>query len=179
MMAPPLSSWSHRLTDIADRGLEVRRSATPEERAAITNALDLLGCDRLDVDYRIREIAGGRYRMTGKFIADVVQACVVTLEPVPAHIDEELAEEFWPEDQLPRAGAGLEAEQEALAVTIAEPIEGGRLEVGRVIYERLGTALEPFPRKPGAEIDLEAVNASSDARPESPFAVLAQLKKGK
>ena len=176
-MTTALSSWTHRLTDVSERGLEVRRSATPEERAAAAAELDLLSCDRLDVDYRIREMAGGRYRLTGRFVADVVQACVVTLEPVADHIEEELDEEFWPEEQIPKSGAGLEGEQEALAATIAEPIESGRLEVGRVFYERLGTALEPFPRKPGAELDLEAINAASDVRPAGPFAVLAKLKK--
>lgn len=177
-MTPALATWSHRLADVAERGLEVRRVATDQERAEVAAALELLACERLEVIYRLRPIIAGRYAMTGTLVADVTQACVVTLEPLAEHIEEQFDEEFWPPEQLPQPGSGLEAEQEALAVTIAEPIESGRLEVGRVVYERLGTALDPYPRKSGAEIDPQAVKAAAGTPAPGPFAALAKLKKG-
>lgn len=175
-MSEPLSAWTHRVADVSERGLEVRRAATTAECAEIAAALELVACNRLDVNYQIRPISGARFRLVGRLVADVVQSCVVTLEPVEAHIDEPLEEEFWPPEQLPEAESGLDAEQEALAATIAEAIENGRLEVGRVVYQRVGTALEPFPRAPGAELDA-AASATPRDQSASPFAVLARLKK--
>lgn len=176
-MTEPLASWTHRTGDVPERGLEVSRSATPEEREAIARALDLVSLASLDVRYRLREAGDGKYRMTGSFTADAVQSCVVTLEPVPAHIEEELDEDFWPPEDLPVAGAGLEAEQEALAAVVAEPIENGRLATGRIIYERFATALDPFPRKAGAELEHDTAGNVDDQSSGNPFAVLARLKK--
>ncbi|MFN3868597.1 MAG: YceD family protein [Hyphomicrobiaceae bacterium] len=175
-MSDPLSAWTHRVADVGERGVEAQRTATAAERGEIAAALDIPACDSLEVTYQIRPISGARFRMIGRLTADVLQSCVVTLEPVRSRIEEPLEEEFWPPDQISEAESGLDAEQEALAVTIAEPIENGRLEVGRVVYQRLGTALEPFPRAPGAELD-ESVAATPQEPLSGPFAVLARLKK--
>jgi uncharacterized metal-binding protein YceD (DUF177 family) len=175
--AAPLAAWSHRVADVPERGLDVTRNATPAELAAIAAALDLVACERLQARYRLQALGGGRYLLEGELSAHVVQACVVSLEPVPGDVSETFEEEFWPPDQLPVAVNGLDGEQEALSVLIAEPIREGRLDAGRIVYEHLATALDPFPRKEGAELPPEVADAAPRAERDNPFAVLARLKK--
>jgi hypothetical protein len=59
-----------------------------------------------------------------------------------------------------------------------EPIVAGQIAVGRVVYECLAAAIDPFPRAPGAALDRTstAPDGGSSAKPESPFAVLAKIR---
>jgi hypothetical protein len=54
----------------------------------------------------------------------------------------------------------------------------GQIEAGRVVFECLAGAVDPFPRK--ADAALERVAASprgrADDKTENPFAVLAKIK---
>ena len=59
-----------------------------------------------------------------------------------------------------------------------EPIVAGQIDVGRVVFECLAAAIDPFPRKPDAALD-RSTSAAADGgagKPESPFAVLANVK---
>jgi hypothetical protein len=80
-MTEPLS-WVHDIAQSAGSGAARTRTGTPAERAALAAALDILSCDRLDVRYTLKPFGRDRYRLTGTLEADVVQACVVTLEPL-------------------------------------------------------------------------------------------------
>jgi uncharacterized metal-binding protein YceD (DUF177 family) len=171
-MSEPLT-WSHRTAEVPEAGLLVAREATPAEREAIAGALDIISCDALSIDYAVRALGGGRYRMMGKLTARVTQACVVTLEPVAATIAQEIDVAFWPAESLPRAG---EDETEVLSVAEIEPIEHGQIEVGRVLYELLSASLDPYPRKPGARFEWEGVAGQEDPGATGPFAGLRQLK---
>ena len=55
-------------------------------RQRIARALKLASLDKLVANYRITSISGGGWRLAGHLEADVVQSCIVSLEPVPAHI---------------------------------------------------------------------------------------------
>jgi hypothetical protein len=59
-----------------------------------------------------------------------------------------------------------------------EPIEGGKIDLGPVIYETLATALDPYPKREGVSFEWsEAPGAgAADEPPESPFATLKRLK---
>jgi len=54
----------------------------------------------------------------------------------------------------------------------------GQIAVGRVVFESLAAAIDPFPRKPGATLDLQQSPSAdaADDKPANPFAVLANLK---
>lgn len=174
----PLDDWSHRATDIPDRGLDAERAATPEELVALAAALELAVLARLNVAYRIRPVGGGRHKVKGELFADVTQACIVTLQPVHADIHEVFEEEFWPEDQLPDLRSEGDAEERAaLADSAPEAIRQGLIEVGRLIYEQLSTAIDPYPRSPGAEFAWRDSGAEEgDGARDNPFASLAVLK---
>src|SRR5258708_28027390 len=64
-------------------------AATPAERAALARRFDLLALARLEAQVRLTRLAGGLLRLSAALSADLVQACVVTLEPVPGRIDDQ------------------------------------------------------------------------------------------
>jgi hypothetical protein len=166
-------TWSHSTVEIPAAGLDCHRKATEAECAQLAAALELLGLGRLDVRYRVVPRAGGRFHLTGRLRASVVQECGITLEPVPAEIDEELDFEFWPGESRPEPGPG--GEHEALALDDIEPIENERLAVGRVAFETLASALDPYPRAQGAEFRWQD-NTTARSSTSNPFAALARWK---
>lgn len=163
--------WSHSVGEIPETGLAAERRATPEARTRIAAALDLIACSRLEARYSLQPLAQGRYLLEGTIDADVVQTCVVTLEPVEGHISEPFEVEFrpWP------SGAGV-TEFDALEARDIEPLEGDKIPVGRIVYEQLASAIDPYPRKEGAMLEQPAEKTEEVEEAVNPFAVLKQLK---
>lgn len=165
-------TWSHLAHEIPPAGLDSQRTATEAECTRLAAALGLLGIGRLEVRYRIKPRAGGRFHLTGRLRARVAQECSITLEPVPAEIDEELDLEFWPGERPSEPDSG---EHEALALDEIEPIENDRLAVGRIVFETLSAALDPYPRAEGAEFQWQD-DAAAQSSSDTPFASLARWK---
>ncbi len=163
------------MRDIPERGLSSERVAAPDELASVARALDLLACSSLAATYSIVPTANGRYHLYGRLRAGVVQACVVTLDPVDGSIEESFDVTFWPEEEMPEPSSGaLDLDEEP----DPEPIVAGQIAVGRVVFECLAAAIDPFPRKPDAVLDRNSAAAAEGAvgKAESPFAVLANIK---
>jgi uncharacterized metal-binding protein YceD (DUF177 family) len=182
-LTTPLDAWSIEVRSISETGQNAQLNATPVQCASLAQALDLVTLDSLSATYKLRSLHRGRYRLTGRLYADVVQACIVTLDPVPAKVDEPIDMEFWPAEQLtaaPKPGVTQESSDEhndtadfnALGDEPAEPIDQGRIPLGRIVYELLSAGLDPYPRSPGAAFDWK----TKDVAPDNPFAVLAKLK---
>jgi uncharacterized metal-binding protein YceD (DUF177 family) len=171
-MTEPLK-WSIAAGEIAGTGLKEERRATPEERKAVAAALDILSCEDLTASYEIKPLPGGRFRLDGEVEARVTQACVVTLEPVPAVVRERFSVEFRPDGEPAEAAA--EGEREVFAADDIETIRDGRIDSGRIVLEYLSAALDPYPRTPGAEFEWRDPVAERSA--SGPFAALAKLKR--
>ena len=167
----PLSSWTDATTDIPDRGLSRERAASESERGEIASALQLLAVEKLVANYRISSISGGAWRLAGELSADVVQPCIVSLEPVPAHLEEKFDVEFWQDARADESGGDLSV----LQGPDIEPLKGSEIAVGRIVFETLAAALDPYPRKSDAAFNWTEP-AEQDAKKTSPFAVLAKLK---
>ncbi len=149
-------------------------SAHPEEREAIKALLDLEALERFEFTYRIRVDAKGRVHVSGRLEADLVQTCVVTLEPVPVSIDVPVSAAFWPAPMV----AALEgkAEDRSDLFDWPEVINDGSIDLGTLAYETLATSLEPYPKKAGATFTWPE-GAALDEEPENgPFAGLKGLK---
>lgn len=168
--------WSHSVRDIPSAGLDIDRSATSDECGILATELEILGVDGMSVRYRISPAGGGRYRLVGQIDARVVQACVVTLEPVPAKISAPFEVHLVPSEAI--AGAlsanADEAGTDNLEAPVLEPIVNGVVEVGRIVYEELASQLDPYPRKPDANFDWSDPRGSGDDA--HPFAGLARLR---
>lgn len=165
----PVFDWSHDVQALGERGGDWHRVATPDERARLAAALDLAACDRVEVHYTLKPLSRGRIRFKARIKADLHQRCVVTLAPVAARLDETVDLEFWPADDVDQA-----VDFDAMSPADPEPIEHGRCAVGRVVYEEIAAALDPYPRADGA-----ALESTGDEETEGhkPFAMLARLKR--
>lgn len=174
-MTPELA-WHHSIHDIPERGLSRDIKASPEELERLARALDLIACRSLLASYTIVPAGQDRFRLSGKLDAEVEQSCVVTLEPVVGVISEPFDAMFWPRDEMPRPKSGelYMADDEPHP----EPIEQEQIAVGRVVFECLAAAIDPFPRAPGATLDWRPPGAegAGEGTRESPFAVLGKIK---
>jgi uncharacterized metal-binding protein YceD (DUF177 family) len=165
-------NWLYRTTEIPDGGLRQSRSATPAERTALASALDVLSLEDVLSEFVIRATGQGRFRLAGSISGQLTQSCVVTLEPVAQAIKADFDVEFWPPSRLPAGNEGGEDDIEALSAAEIEPIEHGCIDAGRIVFETLSAAIDPYPRKPGAEFT--AVDVAETGA--GPFAALKKLK---
>jgi hypothetical protein len=124
-------------------GIELSFEATPEECRLLAGRFDLVVLHRLVGHARLERDRGGEViRLSGRFEADVVQACVVSLEDVAATV----AETF--ECRFTRAAVdpdGVSWDQDI------ELFEGAELDLGEVFAQQLSVALDPYPRADGAD----------------------------
>lgn len=157
-------------------GREIVFSANAEERAALAQRFDLADLATLTGKAQLSRVAGGRvYRLSASFEADVIQTCVVTLEPMPARVSESFTLTFAPAEEIERPNEVVIGDEE----DPPEPLIDGTIDIGEAVAEHLCLALDPFPRKEAAVIPEPYVakeDVVDDERPH-PFAALAELKK--
>jgi hypothetical protein len=108
-----------------------------------------------------------RFSLEAELEADIVQSCVVTLDPVATHIARHVTRElhFSPR---PRAEGG-ELTLSAGAEDVPEDIASLDYDLAAPLLEELLLAIDPYPRKEGVTFEPPVQPAEP---PESPFAVL-------
>ena len=95
-------------------------------------------------------------KVSGRVEADITQACIVTLDPVAAHIDEPVEALLLPEDsKLGRQGfeGGGEILLDADGPDSPETFSGDTIDVGALAEQFFALAIDPYPRKSGASLD--------------------------
>ena len=159
-----------RLNEIRD-GQRIDIVATEAERKAVADRLGLPGIERLEA-HAVLSRAGEAVQAQGRVAAALEQSCVVTGEPVAAHVDEPFAIAFVP---APSAGAEEEVELGAADCDVVFH-DGATIDLGAAVADTLALALDPYPRSAGAEAALKDAGVISEEE-AGPFAALAQLKK--
>ena len=162
-------------------GISVDVSADAAERRALAARFDLLELPALRGHGRL-ERRGDEVVLRGWLEADVVQECVVTVEPVPARIRQPIERRY----QFGGAGDARRLYEPHGAVVVdddadeVEPVIGREIDVGEAFAEELGAALDPYPRAPGAALDSSDlgphVSVGSADRSGEPFAALRRLQ---
>lgn len=171
---------------IPDDGTAFRFEANAEERAALALRFDLIALPALKVEGRVAAFDHGRRaRAEGTVRARVVQTCVVTLEPVPATIEDSFVRTYASAPTRP-TGAPQETVLDLDAEDPPEPLVGGMVDIGEAVAETLGLALDPYPRAPEAELgdigqadggEPQKVTKIAENKRESPFSALKGLIK--
>lgn len=153
----------------------VTLAATDAERAALAEAYDLVAVDKLAAEATLTHGPRGSVLVEGRVVADITQTCVVSLVPVPAHIDEPFFFRFVRPGDVPDPRPGSEVVIETDAPDPPEILDGPTIDVGALAEETFVLAMDPYPRAPGAA--LPEATPDDDQTKDSPFAVLAKLKK--
>tara|TARA_R110000764_G_scaffold83973_1_gene164552 strand:- start:1612 stop:2190 length:579 start_codon:yes stop_codon:yes gene_type:complete len=157
--------------------------ASAQERAALAKRFELVLIDSLTAELTIIAASNGEVTVRGPMHAQIVQSCVTTLEPVPEMVEDEVKVLFSPhvsEEDMPSNPDDLEdlSEDELMALLDQpEPLVDGKIDVGEVVSQFLAVAMNPYPRKDGAELPEAAlIEEEADEERPNPFAKLAGLK---
>ena len=168
-----MSDFTHRLAlDRIRDGERVDLVAEESERRAVGERLGLPRIDRLEA-HAVLTRDGDAIRATGRLQAALEQSCVVTGEPIAAHVDEPFDLLFRAEPQVAQPGEEIELGAEECEVVFHD---GSAIDLGTAIADTLALSLDPYPRSAGAEAALREAGIMTEEE-ASPFAVLAQLKR--
>jgi uncharacterized metal-binding protein YceD (DUF177 family) len=159
-----------RLDQIRD-GERLDLTADETERRTIAQRLGLESLSCFEA-HAVLSREGEIVRAEGRLAASLEQSCVVTSEPVAAHVDEPFELIFMPEPQC----GGPEEEIE-LGETDCDVVfyHGALIDLGSALADTLALSLDPYPRSAGADAALKEAGVLTEAE-ASPFAALAKLK---
>ncbi|MCQ8781434.1 YceD family protein [Mangrovibrevibacter kandeliae] len=170
-----------RVRSLPKEGAPVVFEADEDERGALAARLGIPKVERMTADLRAQPWRGEGARVMGRLRAEVVQTCVVTLEPVPQSIDEAVDLRFLPEPGRPKrldSLGGTELDLDPEGDDAPEHFTGDRIELGEILTELLALALDPYPRAAGVDFEAVDTDPEPDGGKVSPFAGLARLQSG-
>jgi len=143
--------------------------ATPAEREALAASCKLPSVEALRASLTVKRAGREGARVTGTVHGELTQTCVVSLEPFPASVDEDVDVRFEPPAAETPGGSPA---GEPIIVAIDEdepdPLIDGKIDIGALAAEFFALGLDPYPRKPGASFEAPA----DEGEESSPFAVL-------
>lgn len=159
-------------------GVEEHIVASPAERAALAERFGLIEVSLLEAHLNVDHAEGKMLAVTGNLLAEIVQQCVVTLEPVPETVRDSIDVLFAPPHLIGKEPEGQIAD--VGEAELPEPIEGGVIDLGELVAQHLATAMNPYPRKPGAAFKGVEVAASPQEAGQggNPFSKLKEMTKG-
>ncbi len=186
-MSKPVFSFPIEVATLSTKERNYTLTADDAVRAAVSRELGLESLNVLKAQLSVTLVAGGTVEVKGDFEADLVQACVVTLKPVPSHLSDTIERRFVPGAPPRDAEPGKKSKREDAEddeewvdpnEDLPDPIVGGVIDLGEVVTEQLSLAMDPYPRAPGATF-AGVTAGEADTGGTSPFAALAALKVGK
>jgi hypothetical protein len=169
------------LTRLGKAGAALDIVANESECAALTKRFGFLGLSGFSARVTVDPRGGGQVVVEGRLRGRIVQACVLSLEPVTQELDDVFCivfKENLEEEHDPSSGeALLNAQADA-----PEPLPGNLLDIGEIVAEQLSLVAEPYPRRPGVKLDDVLPKPPGGARrgapgqQRHPFADLAALR---
>jgi hypothetical protein len=159
-----------------------RLVANEGERAALARRFDLISLDRFEATVTLKREPGDAIRFDGEIDADLVQACVVSTDPVPAKVTDRFTLIYRPDiDEATADQMALDNPEDE----IIEPLIGDSIDIGEAVAQQLSVAMDPYPRAVGAQSStgsvkaglVEGDEAGAPMARRNPFDALAALKK--
>jgi hypothetical protein len=147
---------------VGEAGFEQRVEADAAERVALAQRLGVPALLALSCRFRLTRAPGGVAGVIvaeGRLEARLTRVCVVSLEEFETAMAENFRVRFTP--------AGQESDAIDLDADDEIPYGGGGLDLGEAAAQQLALALDPYPRRPEAD-----VSAPERQTSDSPFAML-------
>jgi hypothetical protein len=169
------------LDRIGSSGVALEIAASDSERAALAKRFGFLDLPSFSARVTVDRRAGGQVVVEGRLRGKIVQACILTLDPVTQALDETFRVVFkdgLAEETDPESGESLVNAQ----ADAPEPLTGNLLDVGEIVAEHLSLAADSYPRRPGVKLEDVLPKPRSSGRPgrgeqrRHPFAGLAALR---
>jgi hypothetical protein len=171
-------SHIYNLGRLGNAGDAVRIVADADQRVGIAKWSGVLSVEKLEAAVELKKLSPTRFGLSFHLVAEVNQACVVTLEPVAGRLDHRFERELHFIGQV-RHKADSPGEKPVELVLDADPeeapeeIQSLHYDLAAPVLEEYALSLEPYPRRPGVAFNPEAEPVDPAG---SPFAVLKTLK---
>lgn len=150
------------LDRVGPAGIKMLVQADPAELPAVAARLGIPACQSLRCEFRLRRI-GEVIEAQGDLAASLTQQCVVSLDDFDGMMQDHFVVHFVP--------AGTEDDEPEPDAPDQIPFEGSMVDLGEAMVEQLALSLDPYPRRPGAELPAETAEPAQGA-----FAALASLQ---
>jgi uncharacterized metal-binding protein YceD (DUF177 family) len=174
MSIVPLERF-HDLSGLPDAGYEVDIAPGTEELRALAKWAGVDEVSKLRAQIFVRAQSKTRFLEETQFEADIVQSCVVTLQPVHTHIVRNFTRSLHLVSGIPHfSDNGGAVPATAVAEDSPDEIDSPVYDLATALREELVLAIDRYPRAPGVAFEPPA----DEDHPESPFAVLEKLKRG-
>ena len=149
------------------RGMSLRSkiSLTPAEEIALAKRFQFLSISNVAGTLTVKLCASQCWELTSHLTATVIQACVVSGDPVSSDLNIDVVERFV-------SKIDKSEEIDATGVDI-ELLDNGYIPIGDAILQAIGVFAPAYPRSPTAPILGEPEYADEN----NPFAKLSELKK--
>jgi uncharacterized metal-binding protein YceD (DUF177 family) len=168
----PLQQF-YDLADLSEAGAEVVVSAKPADLPALAKWAGVDAVERFEGRVLLRKLPAHRFVYDASLTADVVQSCVVTLEPVRSHLERNVSRTLHL-SQTSRRSAEPEPAWSPADDEGPEEIQSPRYDLAAPLLEEFVLSIDPYPRAPGVAFEPPADRVEPA---ESPFAALKVLKK--
>ena len=164
--------FSHiiKLDEIGAGASQHKIAANATEREALIERFDLAALDQLEASLSLVR-SGTSVRVSGSMAASVVQNCIAGGGDVAATLDEPIEINFTLE---PESDTNVEIE---LAEKDCDTLffDGKIIDIGELVAQSLGLALNPYPRSATAAEKLKAAGVKAEDE-VTPLGALSGLK---
>ena len=183
------NEWTHicNVSGLSKAPQKLSLEPNEDERKRLAQRLGVVSVDSLVADLSMTQGTGSMIvHIKGHIKAALVQSCVVSLEPVPAAIDETF--EAWfadPESAVSLTKARHERESQSGHSEVKvldekddpEPIIDDKIDLGELVTQHLSLSIEPYPHAAGVEFENKATKDFDDTQSvNNPFAALKDWK---
>jgi uncharacterized metal-binding protein YceD (DUF177 family) len=173
-------SYLVKVGHISANPVQVHVEADERERTNLAELWKVETVNRLAADLQIARWKKDGVRIKGHVTGEVVQSCVVTLEPVVTSIEQDIDQIYVPEgSKLARIvldGAG-EMVLDPEGPDLPEQFTGDTIDAGALVAEFAALDIDPYPKKEGATFKEHIESKDEEDKKPSPFAVLKDWKK--
>ncbi|MGZ5935101.1 MAG: YceD family protein [Rhizomicrobium sp.] len=165
----------YNLGSLGRAGDEVVVSARGDELQRIADWAEVRRVESFSATVSLQKLSAARFTYDADMRAEIVQDCVVTLEPVRSLLERKIHRELHlTETRRPPADSDVLVDPVADEDDVLEEISNLHYDLAGPLLEELILAIDPYPRAPGVAF---SPPPDPGGQPESPFAVLKNLKK--
>jgi len=177
-MSPQASSimeFAHKLlvnvSALPRKGKEFELVSDEASRCRLAQNHDLVAVEHFVAHFQLVPQSAGRVRVHGSFVARVVQNCVISGEAMMVDVQDDFTLLFVPQAQEIKGQTEIILDVEENEEDMVEFFTGTHIDLGAVVEEFFCLALDPYPRKQGAEFDPIQIGEEE----MSPFAILKKI----
>ena len=168
-------SHDYNLGRLGRAGDRVAFSARDDELRQIAAWAAVRAVESFSATIELQKLSATRFSYDATLRAEIVQNCVVTLDPVRSTIERVVHRELHlAESRHPPVDGEVVVDPVSDDEDVVEEIASPHYDLATPVLEELILAIDPYPRAPGVAF---AAPEDPEAKPESPFAVLKNLKK--